>query len=188
MNKIIFSCLGTGVKCEVAAREPRKGKFGHGPKCRGHLATWPDFGLRSPKVRAREGWGGRRDLNPQQPEPQSGALPLSYGHQPETKNDMIFGESSQVFTAHLFGPVVATWRRNSRDQSPAFPAETGNRDTQGHELTVGFFPLGVEMRLTRIRAWAGGSSARDTPVPLRSNRRCKHAGQPGRNPGSGVLL
>jgi hypothetical protein len=25
-------------------------------------------------------WGGRRDLNPQQPEPQSGALPLSYGH------------------------------------------------------------------------------------------------------------
>jgi hypothetical protein len=25
-------------------------------------------------------WGGRRDLNPQQPEPQSGALPLSYDH------------------------------------------------------------------------------------------------------------
>src|SRR5205814_8746037 len=24
--------------------------------------------------------GGRRDSNPQQPEPQSGALPLSYGH------------------------------------------------------------------------------------------------------------
>lgn len=28
----------------------------------------------------REGWGDRRDSNPQQPEPQSGALPLSYGH------------------------------------------------------------------------------------------------------------
>src|SRR5205085_11260846 len=26
-------------------------------------------------------WGGRRDSNPQQPESQSGALPLSYGHQ-----------------------------------------------------------------------------------------------------------
>src|SRR5205085_9047251 len=26
--------------------------------------------------------GARRDSNPQQPEPQSGALPLSYGHQP----------------------------------------------------------------------------------------------------------
>ena len=25
-------------------------------------------------------WGGRRDSNPQQPEPQSGALPLSYDH------------------------------------------------------------------------------------------------------------
>jgi hypothetical protein len=25
-------------------------------------------------------WGGRRGSNPQQPEPQSGALPLSYGH------------------------------------------------------------------------------------------------------------
>ena len=29
-----------------------------------------------------KGWGDRRDSNPQQPEPQSGALPLSYGHQP----------------------------------------------------------------------------------------------------------
>ena len=27
-----------------------------------------------------EGWGGRRDSNQQQPEPQSGALPLNYGH------------------------------------------------------------------------------------------------------------
>src|SRR6184192_3395196 len=26
-------------------------------------------------------WGGQRDSNPQQPEPQSGALPLSYDHQ-----------------------------------------------------------------------------------------------------------
>ena len=25
-------------------------------------------------------WGERRDSNPQQPEPQSGALPLSYAH------------------------------------------------------------------------------------------------------------
>ena len=28
-------------------------------------------------------WGGQRDSNPQQPEPQSGALPLSYGHRLE---------------------------------------------------------------------------------------------------------
>ena len=32
-----------------------------------------------------ESWGDRRDSNPQQPEPQSGALPLSYGHQPGLK-------------------------------------------------------------------------------------------------------
>jgi hypothetical protein len=31
------------------------------------------------------GKGGRRDSNPQQPEPQSGALPLSYGHR-ESRN------------------------------------------------------------------------------------------------------
>lgn len=32
------------------------------------------------QLRNGEGWGGQRDSNPQQPEPQSGALPLSYGH------------------------------------------------------------------------------------------------------------
>src|SRR5216684_3728521 len=32
-------------------------------------------------------WGGRRDLNPRQPDPQSGALTrLSYGHQPLAAN------------------------------------------------------------------------------------------------------
>ena len=34
------------------------------------------IGTRKPKITT----GGRRDSNPQQPEPQSGALPLSYGH------------------------------------------------------------------------------------------------------------
>src|SRR5438105_169981 len=32
--------------------------------------------------------GGRRDSNPQQPEPQSGALPLSYGHHYWRKEDL----------------------------------------------------------------------------------------------------
>src|SRR5207253_6391531 len=31
--------------------------------------------------------GGRRDLNPQQPEPQSGALPLSYDHHVKAGNE-----------------------------------------------------------------------------------------------------
>src|SRR5437870_12762865 len=33
-------------------------------------------------------WGDRRDSNPQQPEPQSGALPLNYGHQSGLKVDL----------------------------------------------------------------------------------------------------
>src|SRR6478609_440732 len=32
--------------------------------------------------KTEEGWGDQRDSNPQQPESQSGTLPLSYGHQP----------------------------------------------------------------------------------------------------------
>src|SRR5476651_1256288 len=35
--------------------------------------------IQNPKSKME--WGGRRDSNPQQPESQSGALPLSYGHQ-----------------------------------------------------------------------------------------------------------
>ena len=36
---------------------------------------------------SREKWGDQRDLNPRQPDPQSGALTgLSYGHHPEPSN------------------------------------------------------------------------------------------------------
>jgi hypothetical protein len=35
----------------------------------------------NPGIRPFEKWGGQRDSNPQHPEPQSGALPLSYDHQ-----------------------------------------------------------------------------------------------------------
>ena len=34
-------------------------------------------------------WGGRRDSNPQQPEPQSGALPLSYDHHSLVRNRIL---------------------------------------------------------------------------------------------------
>src|SRR4051794_23793300 len=34
--------------------------------------------------------GGRRDSNPQQPEPQSGALPLSYGHHNSSEQSLRF--------------------------------------------------------------------------------------------------
>ena len=38
-----------------------------------------------------EEWGDRRDSNPQHPESQSGALPLSYGHQPSDRLDFVPG-------------------------------------------------------------------------------------------------
>ena len=42
--------------------------------------------LRGYSLSDLEGWGDRRDLNPRQPDPQSGALTrLSYGHQPAEK-------------------------------------------------------------------------------------------------------
>ncbi len=40
------------------------------------MVVW-GFGLWDLELRKQ---GGQRDSNPQQPEPQSGALPLSYGH------------------------------------------------------------------------------------------------------------
>jgi hypothetical protein len=51
-------------------------------------------------------WGGRRDSNPQQPEPQSGALPLNYGH-------------------HISGPPPPrVWRtRDSKGNSSSTPAK-----------------------------------------------------------------
>src|SRR5262245_60708703 len=42
-----------------------------------NLSVWPIV-----EIAEKEGWGGRRDSNPQQPESQSGTLPLSYDHQP----------------------------------------------------------------------------------------------------------
>src|SRR5438270_648014 len=49
--------------------------------------------------------GGRRDSNPQQPEPQSGALPLSYGHHHwrETrilKSESFFANKGLDFSRH----------------------------------------------------------------------------------------
>ena len=53
------------------------------------------------------GMGGRRDLNPQQPEPQSGALPLSYDHHIETEIET----SSSSFSAQ--GDF--RWRRHTEN-------------------------------------------------------------------------
>src|SRR6266487_6676580 len=56
--------------------------------------------------------GGRRDSNPQQPEPQSGALPLSYGHhhwhRTRLKFEFLFANKGLDFPRFLqyFSPPV----------------------------------------------------------------------------------
>src|SRR5436190_14591730 len=37
----------------------------------------------------KKGWGGRRDSNPQQPESQSGDLPLIYDHHPKSAAKLV---------------------------------------------------------------------------------------------------
>lgn len=45
-----------------------------------HRLAFKEFRLEKPPPKEAARPGGRRDSNPQQPEPQSGALPLSYDH------------------------------------------------------------------------------------------------------------
>ena len=48
----------------------------------------------APPAGLGDGWGGRRDLNPRQPDPQSGALTrLSYDHHQQDTN-LIFAMSA----------------------------------------------------------------------------------------------
>jgi hypothetical protein len=44
---------------------------------------------RAGRKHAKEGWGGRRDSNPQQPESQSGDLPLIYDHHPKSAAKLV---------------------------------------------------------------------------------------------------
>lgn len=56
------------------------------------------------KKEAGKRWGGQRDSNPQHPEPQSGALPLSYDHRPREANLVFFGRTvKRRFRRELFG-------------------------------------------------------------------------------------
>jgi hypothetical protein len=51
--------------------------------------------------------GGRRDLNPQQPEPQSGALPLSYDHHAngEKESSASLGSAKHIFRGGAYWRV-----------------------------------------------------------------------------------
>jgi hypothetical protein len=56
--------------------------------------TYPTTNRINSELSAEPRWGGRRDLNPQQPEPQSGALPLSYDHHSDTGKEISSSSSS----------------------------------------------------------------------------------------------
>jgi hypothetical protein len=63
--------------------------------------------------------GGRRDLNPQQPEPQSGALPLSYDHHAngEKESSASSGSAKHIFRGGCGagGSTFSTWLPSSRN-------------------------------------------------------------------------
>src|SRR6185295_17701505 len=65
-------------------------------------------------------WGGRRDLNPRQPDPQSGALTrLSYDHQPcgETKVSLHRASSMRAFSDNPAHVVQITRFKRARQRS-----------------------------------------------------------------------
>jgi serine/threonine protein kinase len=79
--------------------------------------TWPKrpfYGKNHTHSEPDGGWGDRRDSNPQQPEPQSGALPLSYDHQPR----------AQSSTKRVAGQVSANGRTKRR-KSRWWPGDFG---------------------------------------------------------------
>src|ERR1700733_8871734 len=63
--------------------------------------------------------GGRRDLNPQQPEPQSGALPLSYDHHAngEKESSASLGSAKHIFRGGVGtgGSTISTRFPSSRN-------------------------------------------------------------------------
>src|SRR5258708_2937346 len=67
---------GQNLVCKLCAKENERG-------CRCCKSLW----------KRAEGWGGQRDSNPQHPEPQSGALRLSYGHQSSAVNLIFFART-----------------------------------------------------------------------------------------------
>jgi hypothetical protein len=78
------------------------------------LRLW-DLGSGNAAVEARRfEEGGRRDLNPQQPEPQSGALPLSYDHHVHGEKER---SASSGSAKHIFGGGRAPGARRFRRAS-----------------------------------------------------------------------
>ena len=72
----------------------------------------------------KKSWGGRRDSNPQQPEPQSGALPLSYDHHNLSETDLRFPIALCKQRARLFPRTPLIVSVGGPESSPQ-PVECG---------------------------------------------------------------
>jgi hypothetical protein len=86
--------------------------------------------------------GGRRDLNPQQPEPQSGALPLSYDHHTDTENE---SSPSSNSAKEIFAGDKRT--ENNCNNVPITYARTLIQDTRA------LFRAAKHRWLTRLGIW-----------------------------------
>jgi hypothetical protein len=102
-------------------------------------------GMSSPRARLFKK-GGRRDLNPQHPEPQSGALPLSYDHHAEAEKEgsASSGPAKQIFSGHR------------RVGGSAFPSAAQAMENNCNHVPINYGPaliLKKESNLQSRRFW-----------------------------------
>src|SRR4030095_9574426 len=122
--------------------------------------------------------GGRRDSNPQQPEPQSGALPLSYGHHNLSETESKIGIPLCKQRARLFpsAPLIVSASGPEISPQPVSYAagESCNATAGGLAHHRTFFRHNGALRR------ATGRSKRNFPqsLSLRATRRKTRAPRP----------
>ena len=120
-----------------------------------------------------KGWGGRRDLNPQQQAPQAWTLPLSYDHQPADKLGCLAASvkfatmwvwyrlsfrhlkiHSDRSLARFLLQVARMKQKDEGDYELVEPFETNDNSLQGVNSEIAF-TLGVEWQMFRQRLKIG---------------------------------
>ena len=90
-------CSGSGEKLNDFLKDEK-------PLFKGEVERFPRImrtvALKNEDFAKWKAWGDQRDSNPQHPEPQSGTLPLSYGHRPSSEN-------SGLAEARQFNPDIS---------------------------------------------------------------------------------
>src|SRR5438477_4904345 len=112
--------------------------------------------------------GGRRDSNPQQPEPQSGALPLSYGHHKfsETESKIPIPLCKQRARLFRSAPLIVSAGGPEISLQPVrYGADAPCNATPGCLVRCRIF-----LRRNGLRGRATGRSKRNLPqsLPIRA--------------------